>query len=167
MTEEQKKLTAKERLEKRQEILNEYEKTTGLPLHKPPGDISEYEEYFCMDRKQIETLSGERATSIAIRLAQFALYLTRSINRERSNMMWAEGELNKIIASQVGQYDPYMKHDLKIAAICKSNEGANELQKIVKYAQERTVRLEGMAESIKNLSYVISLMRQVKHDFSK
>jgi len=160
--------TAQDKLKKRQSILDDYEtKKIGLPIHKPPGETSEYEEYFSMDRKEIESLTPEKATSISVRLAQLSLYLTRSINRERTNILWAEGELNKIVSSQIGQHDPYMKHELKIAAICKTNSAAKELSSIVRYANERTVRLEGMADSVRNLSYVIGMMRKVKNDFSR
>lgn len=144
------------KLEKRQELLDEYEKSIGLPANKEPGSITELEEYLTMSRPQIEALDTKTAIAISIRLAQFAFYFQRTINREKANKTWAEAELARVICKEVLQYNQYTPN--KTELVCSENLVARELREIVIYAKQRINVLEDIASQFRNLGYVISLV---------
>ena len=161
MTETEQK-TAKERMENIDRILDEYEKSVGLPTANSPGPESELNEYLTMDRGQIEKLTPEDCSEISFRFTQFAFYLQRIQNREKSRMIWAKQQLTEIVSKDVGNYDKFMKFDMKVAAIIKDNSYAFSLQKIVTYCDQRSQRIELLALALKNMSDSISNVRSAK-----
>jgi len=154
--------TARERLEYVDKVLDEYEKSCGLPPCKSPGTEDELNTYLTMNRDEMEKLTPENCAEISARLAQFAFYLQRLHNREKARQIWAHQQLTEIVAKDMSNYDKYMKFDIKVASIIKENSYASSLQKIITYAEQRTQRLELMALSMKNLSDSVSNVRQAK-----
>lgn len=146
-----------EKIAANESLLNAYEKSHGIPEIKPPGDEEELQEYLIMDRDMLEKLSPERIWSISTRLSQFAFFFQRSINRNKAIITFLNHELNKIIASEIGQYDKYTKHDVKVYQICKTNSAAIEILKSKSYAEQIVERMEELSNGIKNLSYVLSM----------
>ena len=45
--------------------------------------------------------------------AQYAFNMQRYLNRELAILPFAESELNKIVAKHVGDYDKFLKHEIK------------------------------------------------------
>lgn len=146
----------REKLDKRRELLDEYEKGIGLPVNSEPGQMTELEEYLMMSRPQVEALDARTAITISIRLAQFAFYFQRAMNRERANKIWAESELARVVCKDVLQYDKYTPNKVELA--CRENSAARELREIVVYAKQRIERLEDISSQFRNLGYVISLV---------
>ncbi|RLI51660.1 hypothetical protein DRO61_01860 [Candidatus Bathyarchaeota archaeon] len=146
-----------EKLSENEKLLNAYEKSHGLPDLKSPGSDLELEEYLTMDRTVIEKLNSRSIWAISSRLSQFAFYIQRSLNRNKAIITYVNHELNKIIANEIGQYDKFTKHDVKVYQICKTNTAAVELLKIRLYAEQLVERFSELSNGIKNLSYVISI----------
>lgn len=155
-------LKQKDKLNKREEILDKYESNIGLPANVPPGPKEELEEFLSMSRDEVEGMTLEKAYSVSYRLSQFSFYIQRSINREKSIIIWAESELSSIVAKELDQYDQYMKYDAKVSLICSQNNAALELKRIITYAKQRCLRLESVSDGLKNMSYVISLIFKFK-----
>lgn len=153
-------VTQREKLEKRRQLLDDYEHSIGLPSNTPPGTENELQQYLNMTRNQIEALDITTALSISIRLSQFSIYFQRAINREKTNKTWAESELSFLICKEALQFDRYTPH--KTELICRENIAANELRQILNYAQQRIERLEELASGLRNLSYVISLIAKAR-----
>ena len=143
-------------------LLDEYEKKQGLPPLTSPGNEEELQEYLCMDRDVIESLTPERCISVAVRLSQFSFYLQRCINKNKAIIKFADHEMNKIISKEIGQYDKFTKHDTKVYQISMQNSAVKELLKIRSYAEQVVERFDGLSNGIKNLSYVVSLMYKNK-----
>lgn len=152
----------KERLAARNLLLDQYENKIGLPPNLPPGDESELQEYLVMDRQTIEAMSPNRAISISIRMSQYAFYLQRCINRDKSILTWADSELTGLIVKHLGDYDKFTKYEAKVALICNENIAAQEIKTIQSYASQRIDRLSDLSSGIRNLSYVISLVFKTK-----
>jgi hypothetical protein len=146
-----------EKLKENQDILDAYEKSHGVPNIKPPGTEEELQEYISMERDVIEKLPPEKIWSISVRLSQYSFYLQRSINRSKSIITFANNEINKIVANEIGQYDKFTKHDIKVYQICKTNVAAMELIKIKLYAEQVVDRFSELSNGVKNLSYVLSM----------
>jgi hypothetical protein len=146
-------------------ILDEYENGLGLPKYTANIFLeSELNEYLTMDRSSIEKLSPEDCAQISYRLGQFAFHIQRTANREMARLNWAEENIKEVIADELNNYKGYGYAEKSAQAI-KHNDKATALNKIKKYAKQRSDRLYFLAASIKNLSDIfISIQRtKVKH----
>jgi len=154
--------TAKEQLEEWDRILDEYESSIGLGQYK--SDIfhdNEINLYFSMNRDHIEKLTPDDCLQIAYRLSQFALHIQRSNNREIARYNWADETTKEIIADDINNYKGYGFLEKSLQAI-KHNERANALNKIKKYAKQRSDRLSYLSGNIKNLSDILMMVYRSK-----
>ena len=146
-------------------ILDEYEQGLGLPKYNADAfSESELNTYLTMDRSAIEKLAPEDCAQISYRLGQFAFHVQRTANREMARLNWAEETTKEVIADELNNYKGYGYAEKSAQAI-KHNERATALNKIKKYAKQRSDRLYFLAASIKNLSDILlSIQRtKVKH----
>ena len=102
-------MNAEDRLKAVDQALDEYEKLSGIPPATAPGEENELNQYFTMDRKSIESLSPEDSMEICFRLAQFAIYIQRLQNREKSRAYWAENILKENPDLYNDIYEQYKK----------------------------------------------------------
>lgn len=158
--------TTKEQVEQWDKVLDEYESSLGLGKYNDSHNFVEGElnQYFTMSRDQIEKLGPEDCAQISYRLAQYAFFIQRTINREIARHNWAEETIKETIADEINSYKGYGFLEKSLQAI-KHNEKATNLNKIKKYAQQRMDRLSYLANSVKNLSDImLSVQRtKVKH----
>ncbi|NBT07572.1 MAG: hypothetical protein EBS98_02100 [Chitinophagia bacterium] len=158
--------TSKDELKYWDDILDEYENSIGLGIYSDVHGFtdSELNIYFTMNRDAIEKLSPEDCAQISYRLAQYAFFLQRTLNREIARHNWAEENIKETIADEINNYKGYGFMEKSLQAI-KHNDKAVSLNKIKKYAQQRMDRLSYLANSVKNLSDImLSVQRtKVKH----
>ena len=158
--------TTKEQVDQWDKVLDEYESSIGLGRYSDAHNFTEAELnlYFCMNRDEIEKLSPEDCAQISYRLAQYAFFLQRTLNREIARHNWAESSTKETIADEINNYKGYGFIEKSLQAI-KHNDKACSLAKIQKYAKQRMDRLSYLANSVKNLSDImLSVQRtKVKH----
>lgn len=158
--------TSKEEVKYWDDILDEYESGIGLGKYSDTHSFTEDElnKYLTMNRDEIEKLSPEDCAQIAYRLAQYAFFLQRTLNREIARHNWAEETIKETIADEINTYKGYGFLEKSLQAI-KHNDKATSLNKIKRYAQQRMDRLSYLANSVKNLSDImLSVQRtKVKH----
>jgi hypothetical protein len=158
--------TSKEEVKYWDDILDEYETSIGLGKYSEVHNFTDGELniYFTMNRDAIEKLSPEDCAQIAARLAQYAFFLQRTLNREIARFNWAEENIKETIADEINNYKGYGYVEKSLQAI-KHNDKASTLSKIKRYAQQRMDRLSYLANSVKNLSDImLSVQRtKVKH----
>lgn len=154
--------SAKERLETIDAALDEYESKCGLSKLTAPGAEEELDRYLSMSRDEVEKLTPDLCSGILYRLSQYAFYLKRLYNREKSRTIWAKQQLNEIVAKEIDNYDKYTKADINIAKITNGNSYALSLQKIMTYAEQRSTRLEELANFIKHLSDSMKAIQMTK-----
>lgn len=158
--------TSKDELKYWDDILDEYENSIGLGIYSDIHSFTEDELnlYFTMNRDAIEKLNPEDCAQISYRLAQYAFFLQRTLNREIARHNWAEENIKETIADEINNYKGYGFMEKSLQAI-KHNDKAISLNKIKKYAQQRMDRLSYLANSVKNLSDImLSVQRtKVKH----
>lgn len=143
-------------------VLDEYESSIGLPTYNAQSlPEQELNTYLNMNRDEIEKLSPEDCAQISYRLAQFSFHLQRTINRENARYNWAEETLKETIADDINNYKGYGYLEKSSQAI-KHNEKASALNKIKKYAKQRSDRLTYLATSTKNLSDIILAIQKTK-----
>ena len=155
--------TTKEQLEQWDKVLDEYEKSIALGKYDEANKFAEDElnEYFTMNRDVVEKLTPEDCAQISYRLAQYAFFIQRTLNREIARHNWAEETIKDTIADEINNYKGYGFLEKSLQAI-KNNDSANRLNKIKKYAQQRVDRLNYLANSIKNLSDIILSVQRTK-----
>ena len=156
-------MNTKEQVEEWDRILDEYEKSIGLGTYSDIHNFTEEElnSYFSMSRDVIEKLTPEDCAQISLRLAQYALFLQRTINREIARHNWAEESIKESIADEINNYKGYGYIEKSLQAI-KHNEKASGLNRIKKYAKQRMDRLSYLANNIKNLSDIILAVQKTK-----
>lgn len=158
--------TSKEELSYWDEVLDEYETSIGLGKYSETHNFTEEElsTYLNMRRDSIEKLNPEDCAQISYRLAQYAFFLQRTLNREIARYNWAEESIKETIADEINNYKGYGFLEKSLQAI-KHNDKATTLNKIKRYAQQRMDRLSYLANSVKNLSDImLSIQRtKVKH----
>lgn len=155
--------TTKEQVEHWDKILDEYESSIGLGKYNDVHNFNEGElnNYFTMSRDMIEKLSPEDCAQISYRLAQYAFFLQRTLNREIARHNWAEESIKETIADEINNYKGYGFVEKSLQAI-KHNDKASSLNKIKKYAQQRMDRLSYLANSVKNLSDILLSVQRTK-----
>ena len=157
-------MKAKEVLSKREKILDDYERGFGLPSIHLFDANEELQNYFIMDRSQVEKLSSYECSVISFRLSQYAFQMQRYVNRERSVAIYAESQLASIVSNHINDFDKYTKHEVKVESICKENVAAREWKQIILYAKQRVERINELSQGINNLAYRISMVQKHKEE---
>jgi hypothetical protein len=155
-------MNTKEQVHEWDKVLDEYENTLGLGTYNSNAfQESELNGYLNMTRDELEKTTPEVCGEIAYRLGQFSFFVQRSINREISRVNWADESIKETIADEINSYKGYGYIEKSYQAI-KHNEKAQALQKIKKYAQQRSNRLQYLANSIKHLSDIMLSIQKAK-----
>jgi len=143
-------------------VLDEYEASIGLSTYTANSfREEELNEYLTMDRNVLEKLSPEDCAQISYRLAQFSLHIQRTLNRENARLNWAEETIKETIADDINNYKGYGYLEKSSQAI-KHNEKAMALNKIKKYAKQRSDRLTYISSCVKNLSDILLSINKTK-----
>lgn len=158
-------MNTKEQVGEWDKILDEYEQSIGLGTYRSDSFPEiELNQYLTMTRDELEKTTPEVCGEMAYRLGQFAFHVQRSINREVSRMNWADESIKETISEEINTYKGYGYVEKAYQAI-KNNDKASALQKIKKYAKQRSDRLQYLANSIKHLSDILLSIQKskVKH----
>lgn len=154
--------SSKEELKHWDDVLDEYEKSIGLPPYNGAGlPEQELNEYLSMNRDILEKLNPEDCAQISYRLAQYAFHIQRTINREIARYNWADESIKDAIADEINSYKGYGYIEKSAQAI-KHNEKATGLNNIKKFAKQRSDRLSYLANCIKNLSDILLSIQKNK-----
>jgi hypothetical protein len=154
--------TAKDELNDWDVLLDQYENSIGLSQYNPTGlSETELNGYLTMNRDELEKFTPEDCGQIAYRLAQFSFHIQRTINREIARYNWADETIKEIIADDINNYKGYGYVEKSYQAI-KHNDRASAIQKIKKYAKQRSDRLSYLANGVKNLSDILISIQKIK-----
>ena len=150
--------TADQEMDRIEQLLDEYEKSINLPLYtKKDNDV---ETYMNMSRPQMEKLSQEDCAQIAYVLSSYAFYLQRMHNREIARITWAKSMLKDALADSVDQYHvKFSTYDERKSKAIKHDEYANNINKIMTYAQTRADRLTFLSNGIR---YIVEAMTNIQ-----
>ncbi|NVM35778.1 MAG: hypothetical protein HWN81_09295 [Candidatus Lokiarchaeota archaeon] len=148
------------RMNKIDEILDEYESSIGLSKFTEKAIDDEAKKYLSMDRNQIEKLSIQECGEAALMLGGLSFHIQRCFNREMSRVNWAENLLKKTIAGEELQYRGSWESQYNQAI--KNNDYASDLLKLKNYAKQRADRLTYLASSAKNMSDLYKNLQMAK-----
>ena len=152
--------TAKERLEKLDEILDSYEIDLGIPKYTKEFYDESTQQYLELSRDQIEKLTPENCAEAALLLASLSFHLQRSYNRELARVNWATQILKTTLSGREQQYKGSWESQFNQAV--KEDSYATKIEQIKRYAQHRADRLTYLAYSVKNISDIFLSVQKAK-----
>lgn len=155
-------LTADEKLQRLNKILDEYETLNGLPKFQSNELGEEINSYLTMNVDQMEKLHISDCGNIAARLSQQAFYIQRAYNRERAAVTSMQIALDKCVARQIGNYSTFIKHDLIVASVVNEDVYAKTLQDIIVRATQRMNRLYSLSNLLDNLGNKFLTIQRAK-----
>lgn len=152
--------TAKDRLNKLDSVLDEYESSLGIPAFVNDFHDESVKKYLQLSRDQIEKFTPEQCAEAALLLASLSFHLQRSYNREVARVNWADQVLKTIVSGREQQYRG--SWDSQFYQAVKEDGYATKVADIKKYAQQRADRLTYLASSIKNISDIFLSVQRSK-----
>ncbi len=131
-----------------------------LPSNAPPGLMEEYDQYMRMGVTDLKALNAEECVIISTRLAQYSLYLQRTVNQHESAIKYIRHEINNAICTTAHQYNG--QWDLQRTQAIQDNLYAKSCQdKLVELEQ----RIESLSEVVKNIQQISDKYKSLQ--FSK
>lgn len=152
-------LTIKERLEKLDAVLDEYERNIGLGTYSAEFDCK-FTEYSTMSQSQREKLTVEQCAEISVILNSMAFHISRSTNRERARVTWASAQIEKIVARTADQFVGSWQQQENKAI--EQDSSARKLNEIKHFAQERMDRMAYLPNMLKNLADSYNNLQRAK-----
>ncbi len=151
MEEQNNSVTAKQRMEIIDKVLDEYESKLGLPeydhTYKHANLASAYMQF---SRDEMEACDAEDCDQIAIILSSFSLHLQRSRNREVARKSWAESVIKKSVVPRLEQYKRAAgSFKDQYDAAMFDDEFCKKVSAIRDFAQQRAERLEFISSGVK------------------
>jgi len=153
-------MTPRDRLDKLDEVLNEYEKGLGLPAFIEGQEDTEVQRYLSLGPRDREKLTLEDCAEAALVLGNYAFYLQRALNRENARINWATAVLKEFISGRESQYTGSWESQFFQAT--KEDGYASGVLRIQRYAQQRADRITYLSTSIKNLSDLFVNLQKAK-----
>ena len=138
-------LTASERLSRFEQATEDYINSKHLC---PIGFNIEAIEILNLTTEGLRILSAEECVANSYVVFAYANYLQEEHNSNLVKLNYANDSLRQIVASEMGQFDKYTKHELKQHNVINNNEFASKLDVIRKHAQ---ARVDKLSEKIKDI----------------
>ena len=150
--------SAKQRLDKINKALEEYEHSIGIPVLAPHNEA---ERYLNMSHKEMNHLSDIDCGEAATVLAQYSFHIQRAANKELGIANWADDMAKKAIASELQQYRGASFEERRMQAL-KENEYANKLDQIRIWARARYDKIAFLSNRIEFIARTFMDLQQTK-----
>jgi hypothetical protein len=153
-----------ERLAAIQKSLDEYSKWLGIDALLSSGlDINKY---ISVPHEEIIKWSPEQCTEAAYCLIRQATFIQYQTNRLRSMIIWAEANIEFIIAEKVQQYNQYITAEHKRTLAIKDSSFTMKLQDLLINAKIKLELVLFIPMNLKNQSDYLLHMAQTKRSIS-
>jgi hypothetical protein len=154
------KNTASDQLKKLDSVLDEYERSLGIPDFTDEFHDDSAKKYMSLSRVQIEKLTPVECTEAALLLGSLSFHMQRAYNREVARVNWAKQTLRSTVAGREQSYRGSWESQFNQAV---GEDGyTSKVMQIQKYAQQRADRLTYLASSIKNIGEIFLAVQRTK-----
>jgi hypothetical protein len=154
------KNTASDQLKKLDSVLDEYERSLGIPDFTDEFHDNSAKKYMSLSRVQIEKLTPVECTEAALLLGSLSFHMQRAYNREVARVNWAKQTLRSTVAGREQSYRGSWESQFNQAV---GEDGyTSKVMQIQKYAQQRADRLTYLASSIKNIGEIFLAVQRTK-----
>ena len=154
------KNTASDQLKKLDSVLDEYEKSLGIPEFADEFHDDSAKKYMSLSRSQIEKLTPSQCAEAALLLGSLSFHMQRAYNREVARVHWAKQTLKTTISGREQSYRGSWESQFNQAV--GEDSYTRKIMQIQKYAQQRADRLTYLASSIKNISDIFLAVQRAK-----
>jgi len=152
--------TASDQLKKLDSILDEYERSLGVPDFPDEFHDDSAKKYMTLSRLQIEKLTPAECAEAALLLGSLSFHMQRAYNREVARVNWAKQTLRSTVAGREQSYSGSWESQFNQAV---DEDGyLRKVMQIQKYAQQRADRLTYLASSIKNIGDIFLAVQRTK-----
>jgi len=131
-----------------------------VPIQRPE-DESEISKIINLSPDLINKLTPDQCWEYAIRLSQYASYIQRMMNKEKTTEKWANGAIYDSAAKEFDQYK-FMSEDAKIAIIAETNNYVAELLRIKRASILKISRIEYFSHALKDQANLFIMIKKNK-----
>ena len=117
--------------DKLQEVITKIEKQANLfAINKVNIDVS-CTGYLKMSEDELSKMTPEELSIAEIKLSVYAMTIQKYINTSNAIKNWAERCLGLVVAQEYGNYDKWMKYEIRRDSVVGENEYAKKLYEII------------------------------------
>lgn len=133
-----------------EKFVNDYVKNSHLEEVKYNPEVEEI-----LNKESIADWDEQKCLSAAFVLSSYAFYLQGEFNRYSAQLGWCEDTLNKIIAKSYGNYDSYMKYEIRKASIINENSFALQINSLKENIQIKADLLHDKARDVRSMINIL------------
>jgi len=134
-------------------LLEDYSKSLGLAAIQKDKDIETILE---MSHEGLKAMDSEECGIWSFRVARYAGFLQKEINRHSAKNKWAEHNLKIIIAKNQANYgDKYTKYEVRRDMIIAENSYAQVLNKLLLQTMLRIEELNFISTRVNTMSNIL------------
>lgn len=160
-TGQNKSLTSEQKLQATNDGLDKYEQGIGLPNVTSLAVEAEAKRILNLEPSVLNKMSATECGESAFCLRQYSWYLQRSLNKERTNMKWAEESTKRTIAATIHNYRGVSYEERKMQAV-KDNDVASNLDTLRIKAQLKIDRISFLADKIGDMAKSLESLQFTK-----
>lgn len=156
-------MSAAERAQKRDDELDNYEVSLGLPRTFPQENLNQATRLLSLTPTALRTMSAWELGEGAFVLTLFAGWLQRVTNKHKAQVKWAEESLRYLIGAKAAQlpfYNPQERLDVAIA----SNDAAQRIEQLRVEATLKLERISYLSANAKDLAMTLMSLKKEKGD---
>ena len=129
----------------------------GHLVHNP-----EAEHLLALSQNELDKMTAEECANAKYILSQHALVIQKTINRATALKGWSERCIRTIIAKEYGQYDSFMKFEIRRQIVVNGNEYAKQLDEISVENELKIDSLSYVAQAVNNMAGAFQLLYNSK-----
>ena len=107
------------------------------------------------DMQTIKSLTQEECFIWAYTLYSYSTFLQDELNMQKIALDWCNDKLDKMVAKNYQQFDPYMKYEMRRQAIVMNDEYARTVDHYREVAHSRVQSLDGKIYELKRKADIL------------
>ena len=106
-------------------------------------------------QEQIRALTKDELFENSYILYSYASYIQDEMNMQKIALNWCNDKLDKMVAKNINEFNPYTKHDMRRQLIVMNDEFAKAVDYYREIAETRIQSLEGKVYEIKRKADIL------------
>ena len=107
------------------------------------------------DRETISSLTQAELFDWSYQLYSYSTYLQDELNMQKIALDWCNDKLDKMVAKNINEFNPYTKHDMRRQLIVMNDEYAAAIDHYREIAEARVQSLEGKVYELKRKADIL------------
>ena len=107
------------------------------------------------DRETISSLTQAELFDWSYQLYSYSTYLQDELNMQKIALNWCNDKLDKMVAKNINEFNPYTKHDMRRQLIVMNDEYAAAIDHYREIAEARVQSLEGKVYELKRKADIL------------